>query len=450
MSEFLKTAMAAMAAMATMTALMLMTTAACAATAAISPLQVPPGWTKRFADGGVLVQPEGLPPGKVLHLWAKEPRAMGAEGLRAFQQLRPSAFDGLALSGAPQCQPATIQGGLVSQDCSAVVAGAPVAISLYMTPSLNNVPPALIRMAISNDDALFRQHRDGLMRFRAQLNALVDASWGARADEERVRKQAADTERQQAADRSDAVDRQLRTTPGRGVPAGQIAAVVYTAQRIYVGSGSLQQNLHLLLKDGTAFLDLDLPPDQLDLDAARRLKPARVTRWRQRGQEWALLSADGKTWQPQGELIAAAPARPGESLSMSFLLGSYSIDPGTGSTANEQRFRFSPDGRYERGSRRSFSSGGTAAAGGFHSAGTATTGGDGTRSTATSQSPIGGGGTARAVDNGAAFRGRYRMEPWAVVLERDDGQTERLLFAFSDDTRGVLFIGPTAYFKDQR
>ncbi|TXD85915.1 hypothetical protein FUT87_14830 [Mitsuaria sp. TWR114] len=72
-------------------------------------------------------------------------------------------------------------------------------------------------------------------------------------------------------------------------------------------------------------------------------------------------------------------------------------------------------------------------------------GSTGTSSVSAVGAGAGGGTTQRR--NGADFTGRYRLERWAMVVERDNGEQQRVLFAFSGPERRSVFIKDTGYSK---
>lgn len=93
-----------------------------------------------------------------------------------------------------------------------------------------------------------------------------------------------------------------------------------------------------------------------------------------------------------------------------------------------------------------FGTGGMAAAAGV--TGMATTsysrgGSTGTSSVSAVGAGAGGGSTQRR--NGADFTGRYRLDRWAMVVERDNGEQQRVLFAFNGDKQRAVFIKDSGY-----
>ena len=228
----------------------------------------------------------------------------------------------------------------------------------------------------------------------------------------------------------------------KGVADKDIAFLLWTW---YQPSGeSLVEHLHLLLKDGSGYQRLDLPPDELDMAGARRFQPERVIQWRRQGSDWQIRDHDDKDWRTvQGR--PAQPAEAGQRVDGTFTHSWYSI---LGGSSSQNRFHFHGDGQFEQSGRAVFGTGSMAAAAGV--TGMATTsysrgGSTGTSSVSAVGAGAGGGTTQRR--NGADFTGRYRLERWAMVVERDNGEQQRVLFAFSGPERRSVFIKDTGYSK---
>lgn len=399
----------------------------------------PPGWTMRVHEEGLLLQPVDLPPGKVMQFWAAPPLAVGRdEGLAAFARIK-EPMRGLGTSGQPVCKPPqTLQAGVIVQNCVASINGASVETQIYMRPQRNG-QVEWMRVAFSQETALLQQYGGGLKAISTNTNELWTTLKSLAGDERRQREQA---ERAAAMERRAAADRAIHTAPGKGVAERDIAFVLWTW---YQPSGeSLVENLHLLLKDGTGYSNLDLPPDELDMGAARRMKPERVIQWRRSGKEWQIKDHDDKDWRT----ISGSPATPastGQRIAGTYTHSWYSI---LGGGSSQNRFHFQPDGSFEQSGKSVFGTGAMAAANGV--AGMATSGysrGGSTSTSSVSAVGAGAGGTTRERRNGADFVGRYRLEGWTMLVERESGGTERVLFAFNGDQQRAVFIKDQGYSK---
>ena len=399
----------------------------------------PTGWTMRVVDDGLLQQPADLPPGKVMQLWAAPPLEVGrAQGLDAFARIR-EPLRGLGASGQPACRaPETLTTGVVVQSCVVTVAGAAVETQVYMRPPRDGKVEWL-RIAFSQEEALLQRYGDGLKSITGKSNELWSTLRALAGDDRRRREEA---ERSATLERRAAAERAIRAAPGKGVADKDIAFLLWTW---YQPSGeSLVEHVHLLLKDGSGYQRLDLPPDELDMAGARRFQPERVIQWRRQGSDWQIREHDDKDWRTvQGR--PAQPAEAGQRVDGTFTHSWYSI---LGGSSSQNRFHFHGDGQFEQSGRAVFGTGSMAAAAGV--TGMATTsysrgGSTGTSSVSAVGAGAGGGSTQRR--NGADFTGRYRLERWAMVVERDNGEQQRVLFAFSGPERRSVFIKDTGYSK---
>lgn len=397
----------------------------------------PPGWTMRVADNGLLQQPADLPPGRIFQLWAAPPLSVGgAQGLDAFARIT-DPMRGLGTSGRPACKPPEVlTAGVIVQSCVVTVAGENVETQVYMRPPRDGLVEWM-RIAFSQDEALLQRYGGGLKAISTRSNELWPALRAQAGDDKRQRETTARSEQQE---RRAAVERAIHVAPGKGVADKDIAYVLWTW---YQPSGeSRVEHLHLLLKDGTGYLRLDTPPDELDMAAVRRLQPERVMQWRREGKDWQIKESDESKWRT----ILGNPAQPasaGEKVEGKFTHSWYSI---LGGSSAQNHFQFRGDGQFEQSGRAMFGTGGMAAAAGV--TGMATTsysrdGSTGTSSVSAVGAGAGGGSTQRR--NGADFTGRYRLERWAMVVERDNGEQQRVLFAFNGDKQRAVFIKDSGY-----
>lgn len=399
----------------------------------------PAGWTMRVHEDGLLLQPADLPPGKVMQFWAAPPADVGRdEGLAALARIQ-DPMRGLGAAGPSTCRaPQLLTAGVVVQDCIVRVNGAAVETQVYMRPPRNG-QAEWMRIAFSQEEALLHKYGGGLKAISSNTNELW-STLKSMAGDDRRRREAAD--RASAQERRAAADRAIRVAPGKGVADKDIAVMLWTW---YQPSGeSMVEHLHLLLKDGTGYSNLDFPPDELDMAAARRMKPERVMQWRREGDRWLVKDHDDKDWrQIQGR--PANPGSPGQRIEGTFTHSWYSI---LGGGSSQNRFHFKPDGSFEQTGRAVFGTGSMAAANGV--TGMATTSysrGGSTSTSSVSAVGAGAGGATRQRGNGAEFIGRYKLERWAMVVERDSGEIERVLFAASGDPLRAVFIRDQGYSK---
>jgi hypothetical protein len=374
-----------------------------------------------------------------MQLWVAPPMDGGRdEGLAAFARIK-DPMRGLGAAGQPSCKPPKLlQAGVVLQNCVATVNGAAIETQIYMRPPRNG-QLEWMRIAMSQDEALLQRYGGGLKTLSAKSNELWPALKALAGDERKRREEA---ERTATLERRAAADRAIHTAPGKGVAERDIAFMLWTW---YQPSGeSLVENLHLLLKDGTGYRNLDLPPDELDMAAARRFKPERVIQWRRSGGDWQIKDHDDKDWRT----ISGTPAMPasaGQKIEGTFTHSWYSI---LGGGSSQNRFHFQPDGSFEQTGKSVFGTGGIAAANGVSGMATNTySRGGSTTTSSVSAVGAGAGGAQRQRRNGGEFVGRYRLDRWAMVVDRENGEQERVLFAFNGDKQRAVFIKDMGYSK---
>lgn len=239
----------------------------------------------------------------------------------------------------------------------------------------------------------------------------------------------------------------VMTRPGQGLKAAELAAVVLHGQGNYNNGTSWDEDVRFLLRDGSCYRRTEMPPDQLDVAASRRLEPQHWCRWRStaKGYEFQDQDDDGRPsggWQPAQHLAkrpwGASPALDGR-YSRSRFDGSLFM----GGRSSTQGIRFTRDGRFER-SYYALSSSGSLAATLNNTVISGSSHGDGSGSSGVAGGTVGTGtGTVGVTsgsrkDDGASRRGRYRFEGYAVTLVYDDGHQERLLsFPMDEASRGV-------------
>ncbi|MBC7807259.1 MAG: hypothetical protein H7145_14050, partial [Akkermansiaceae bacterium] len=108
------------------------------------------------------------------------------------------------------------------------------------------------------------------------------------------------------------------TAPGKGVQAGQIAAIIheYDVELYSAGANGMGSRVtdvaYLLLKDGTVHKSLPVPPDTLDVTASRQKEPKTWGRWRCVGSGYQIALAGGAYRKLDAKPVT--PARPGERL----------------------------------------------------------------------------------------------------------------------------------------
>lgn len=237
--------------------------------------------------------------------------------------------------------------------------------------------------------------------------------------------------------------------PGQGLPEKELAAIVIHGEANYNYGTHWEEDVRFLLRDGTLYRRTEMPPDQLDVAASRRLEPQHWGRWRAAGKGYEMQGQDddGRPGPWKAEPHHAVRPWPADTrLEGSYSRGSFSGSLITGGTSSNRSIRFTRDGRFERSYRSLSSTGSLQAIQGTVISGSGY--GDGKGSSSTGGGTVGTGlGTVTAVsgtrhrDDGASRRGRYRLGGFVLALDYDDGHKERLLSFPVYDDQNTVYVG---------
>ena len=248
---------------------------------------------------------------------------------------------------------------------------------------------------------------------------------------------------QEAVDRAEAARFKWVTAPGQGVQDKDIETLLFHGEAEYFGTDiTFVEAQYLLLKDGWAYDNLQVPPADLDVAASRRHEPEHWRRWRKQGDNYQ-YEKDGQ-WQAYD----ATPVRPGKAGEILAGTYTYSTSSGTLYTGSHVSFTyltFGKDGSFSRSGYSSsastnyidsstFANSDGVVSGvyeGFQDSGTVTVGSTGT----------GGKGEERP--------GHYKIDGYTIELTGPDGKTERKLFFFWADDKNIS-VGGTTYSREDK
>lgn len=226
------------------------------------------------------------------------------------------------------------------------------------------------------------------------------------------------------------------TAPGKGVQNAQIAALVNDYQVRFDGmSSDITNDIYLLLRDGTVYQGLPVPPDQLDIVRSRANEPKNWGKWRAKGAGYE-VSWNGKPYERlPGEKAVPAPVgtklsgRFGAVRSSSFGFGgSYSFWGAT----------FTPGGRFKKDGR----GGSSTNTSGIEGIPTVTTGYDEGGSAVSGQSDGVGFSSVKKRNPNGANEGEYSTNGYEITLRFDNGRIARMPFFFRGaDHKEILFEG---------
>lgn len=250
--------------------------------------------------------------------------------------------------------------------------------------------------------------------------------------------------------RAEVLLQRVTAAPGAGLTDKELLAVVIHGRADYSNGTRWKEDVRFLLRDGSYYRRTEMPPDQLDVAASRRLEPQQWGRWRSDGSAYA-MQAQGDDGRPEGEWQAqphrAVKPWPADTrLDGHFSRGTFSGSLVTGGVSSTRAIRFTRDGRFERSASAFGASGGLAAINGATISASSRADGSGSSRTAggTVAGPSGSvGATSGTItqDDGASRRGRYQLGGWVLTLHYDDGHQERLLsFPVHDDGKTV-YVG---------
>lgn len=246
--------------------------------------------------------------------------------------------------------------------------------------------------------------------------------------------------------RQEVLLQRVMTSPGKGLKPAELAAVVLHGKGNYNNGSSWDEDVRFLLRDGSCYRRSEMPPDQLDVAASRKLEPQQWCRWRQsaKGYEVQEQDDDGRPagdWTPLPHR-SMPPWAAGTAVDGYFSRSRFDGSLALGGMSSTRGLRLGRDGRFER-THQALGSSGTMAGVLNSTVIGSSSRADGRGSSAATTATVGGVGAAtrQQQDDGASRRGRYRFEGYAVVLDYDDGHQERLLsFPTSAGPRGV-YVG---------
>jgi hypothetical protein len=241
----------------------------------------------------------------------------------------------------------------------------------------------------------------------------------------------------------------VRAAPGRGIPSGDLAAVLLETRS---AGTDIEENVYYLLRDGTAYRRGELPPSDLDVARSRELEPQQWARWRKNlGGSYEIQQQDdfGKPDGPWHKLSAvevkpwASGSRPAGVYAVSRFHGSIAL----GGVYSRSSITLGADGRFTSSRYAQGGSGSMAAATGFTGSATSHSDGTGTRSA------TGGGnagvfaGSRSSRDDGAEHRGTYVLEGYVAELHYDSGRVERGLSFPAADGRSAIYWFHSVYLR---
>ncbi len=224
------------------------------------------------------------------------------------------------------------------------------------------------------------------------------------------------------------------TAPGRGASNDKIAAVLLDSK---FNGGSADETVYLLLKDGSVYADLPVPPDTLDVLRSKQKEPDKWGKWRKTAAGYK-VSWTGAPYQalPGSPVV---PALAQAKLQGRYGTGRFSGMIGMTASSSQWGVTFGKNGRFRKDS---------------HSLTTSNFGfGDNATQIASGSdddgSFAGGSGPGFAFSSeqkkknpNGAREGDYSINGYVLTLRYDNGKVARLPFFFTDGAcKGLWFEG---------
>jgi hypothetical protein len=243
------------------------------------------------------------------------------------------------------------------------------------------------------------------------------------------------TPTQPAKSKSQQISVQIRVAPDKGANLDDIE-LVWLYSRADVIRGGFDVDTHLLFEDGTAYKYCQIPPDELDIDASKRLEPDKWTEWRKHWGTYQMKNKeDGNWYDLEGGPGIKAPD--GTQLSGKYLSAHGSPTFG----ASKHHIIFHDNGRFEMSS---FSISSNSSSGGGmwmpYVGSTITSDKRGTTTATTFAGGNVGGGFSSDHNNGSKNTGSYEVHDYTITLMHDNGWRHTELFVMLEEKKNSDFI----------
>ena len=227
------------------------------------------------------------------------------------------------------------------------------------------------------------------------------------------------------------------------VPDSQIEAILHEGRGMTTPTGyRYVESVDLLLKDGSEYSGLTIPPENLDVSSSKTQEPQKWHRWKREGANVLIQDVSGKWTKVDGD--AVRPLEGGSALNQKLVHRSATTFVGMGSSVSTQTISFFPTGRFERSSGVLAGSGVVQSAGGFSAGAASSADRNGRRSSASgSRSDASGSVTAtssRATNGDGDATGTYKVSGYALELDCSNGQVQRLLAFYPFAGKADVYI----------
>jgi hypothetical protein len=243
------------------------------------------------------------------------------------------------------------------------------------------------------------------------------------------------------------------TVPGQGLQLADIEGIIHTGESVYTVTGlQFQEATYLLLRDGSIYKNLQVPPADLNVADSKQYEQENWGQWQRNADAISVQWYGSNEWLNLGSSLVQ-PAQADERLDVSYnnLTGSTTGMIGFGGTVstNSDTITFMPDGRFEKSSYSTFGS--TVNGPNFSMNSNYYSDEEGTVGGTSSSSTIGDTSSGVSVTNETtnpnppATTGTYTLDGYTLELRYDDGRITRSFFYFWDDKKDNAVIGGVTY-----
>lgn len=238
----------------------------------------------------------------------------------------------------------------------------------------------------------------------------------------------------------------IRTAPGQGVDLSDVEVVWVHTSRDYV-LGGMDVDSYLLLEDGSVYMDLKIPPNELNVKASKALQPKQWSVWRKSWGNYQIKDKKTNHWKTleggPGGAIAAGSKIAGRYLNAggSQIMGAW-----------KRNITFSKNGRFDMDSFTLQGNDGLSGGGDTGPLITVVSSSDkhGSKSaSSTIGDNVGGGGSSK-INNGSKNTGHYQISDYSITLIHDNGWKHNELFLYEDtkDTFSIIYVNDVYYHQD--
>jgi len=239
-----------------------------------------------------------------------------------------------------------------------------------------------------------------------------------------------------------AIERAIRTASGKGAKPSNIAAVMIDSG-LDVLVGGFYNDTYILFKDGTAYVNCKIPPNELLVSKSKELQPEKWTKWRKSGAGYQIFNKKKGIWKKL-DAIKAIKVRNGERLNNKYISAGGSQMYGS----HRSWITFKPNGRFELKniSMMSSPSGsiGPSTTTVHKSDKSGTTG-----TTVVSGTNVGGGATSKKKD-GSKNTGTYHLNGYTITLKHDNGYEHTELFFFYKANKKTFIYRDERFWVDKK